>query len=327
MNEVVFLEKWRLEKPMYEAWGDMVVHTIKNKLQDQQIDDLDSFFKIPVKARLKAENSLLDKAFRRNKSYDNPYDDIEDKVGVRFVVLLTSDIEIIENIIQESFIWDYDLSRDFKEEQEKDPLIFTYQSVHFILRPKELISHNGIEIHPSTPCEVQIRTLLQHAHAELTHDAIYKSKRIAQPKVHRTVAKSMALIETTDEFFCRVTTELNRGPLTDFKIVEKLDSMYIALTNLHPNHQKSSLSIWDAFESFIDEELIQNIQLFISRNPHISELIKEKYTKYSFYQESIVLFLFWMLKKHKNSLLNNWPLPLENLDLLASDIGVSIPID
>src|SRR5690606_13995827 len=122
-------------------------------------------------------------------------------------------------------------------------------------------------------------------------------------------------------------TELNRGPLTDLKIVEKLDSMYIALTNLHPTHQKSSLSIWDAYEAFIDEELIQNIQLFIDRNSHIAELIKEKYAKHLFYKESVVLFIFWMLKKHKNSLLNNWPLPLENLDLLASDIGVSIPID
>lgn len=327
MNEAIFLEKWRLEKPMYEAWGDMVVHTINNKLQDQQIDDLDSFFKIPVKARLKTENSLLDKAFRRNKPYENPYNDIEDKVGVRFVVLLTSDIEIIKKIIKDSSVWDYDLSRDFKEEQEKDPLIFTYQSVHFILRPKQLVSHNGIDIQPSTPCEVQIRTLLQHAHAELTHDAIYKSKRIAQPKVHRTVAKSMALIETTDEFFCRVTTELNRGPLTDLRIVEQLDSIYVDLTNLIPTHHKSSLSIWDAFESFIDEELIQNIQSFIHRNPHIALLIKEKYTKHSIYRESIVLFIFWMLKKYKNSLLNNWPLPLENLDLLASDIGVSISID
>lgn len=327
MNEVIFLEQWRLEKPMYEAWGDMIVHTIKSKLQDQQIDDIDSFFKIPVKARLKAENSLLDKAFRRNKSYENPYQDIEDKVGVRFVVLLTYDIEIIENIIKDCSLWDYDLSRDFKEEQDKDPLIFTYQSVHFILRPKHLISHNGVDIQPSTPCEVQIRTLLQHAHAELTHDAIYKSKRIAQPKVHRTVAKSMALIETTDEFFCRVTTELNRGPLTDLRIVEQLDSMYMALTNLQPTHQKSSLSIWDAFEPFINEELIQNIQLFLNRNSHIAPLIKEKYAKYSIYRESIVLFIFWMLKRHKNSLLSNWPLQVENLDLLARDIGVSIPLD
>lgn len=327
MNELIFLEKWKTEKTMYKAWGDFVIQIIENKLQELGTDDLDSFFKIPVKSRLKTQDSLLDKAFRRNKSYADPYLEIEDKVGVRFVVLLTSDIEIIEDIIKENLIWDYDLSRDFKEEQEKDPLIFTYQSVHFILRPKKSILHNTIEIKPSTPCEVQIRTILQHAHAELTHDAIYKSKRIAQPKVHRTVAKSMALIETTDEFFCRVTKELNQGPLINLKIVEQLDSMYIALTELQPNHQKSSLSIWDAFEEFIDGELIHNIQLFIDKNKYIPEIIKEKYLLNTIYRESIVLFIFWMLKKHKNILLKNWPLPLENLAPLAIDIGVSIPID
>ncbi|MBV7307290.1 RelA/SpoT domain-containing protein [Acinetobacter sp. CWB-G5] len=327
MNELIFLEKWNLEKPMHQAWGNFIVHTIKNKLQDHGIEDLDSFIKIPIKSRLKEENSLLDKAFRRNKPYVDPYAEIEDKVGIRFVVLLTSHIDLISEIIQEYTFWNFDLSKDFKAEQAKDPLIFTYQSVHFILRPKEVFTYDGVEIHPSTPCEVQIRTLLQHAHAELTHDAIYKSKKIAEPLVHRTVAKSMALIETTDEFFCKVTEQLNSGPLTELKIVEQLDSLYLTLTDLQPNNQKSSLSIWDAFEAYINDSLIDDIQKFIKKNPYISLIIKEKYTKNSIYRQSIVIFIYWMLKKNKNTLLKDWPLPLEELDSLASDIGVSIGID
>lgn len=327
MNELIFVERWKSEKPMYKAWGDFIIQQIESELQEYGIENLDSFFKIPVKSRLKTQDSLLDKAFRRNKSYTDPYLEIEDKVGIRFVVLLTADIEIIENIIKNNSFWTYNLSRDFKEEQEKDPLIFTYQSVHFILRPKTSIIHSGVQIETSTPCEVQIRTILQHAHAELTHDAIYKSKRIAQPAVHRTVAKSMALIETTDEFFCRVKHKLNNGLLVDLKIVEKLDSLYIQITGLQPIHQKSSLSIWDTFEDFINTDLIQNIQIFTAKNPYIAEIVKQKYHENSIYRESVVLFIFWMLKRHKNVLLNNWPLPLQNLDPVASDIGISIQID
>lgn len=327
MNESEFLEKWNQEKPMYEAWGNLIVQTIRDELQAYGIEDLESFIKIPIKSRLKTDNSLADKAFKRKKSYEDPYNEIEDKVGIRFVVLLTSDIDIISKIIKENELWSFDLSRDFKAEQAKDPLLFTYQSVHFILRPNNKISHEGIEILSSTPCEVQIRTLLQHAHAELTHDAIYKSNKVAEPEVHRTVAKSMALIETTDEFFCRVTDLLNAGPLKDFKIIEQLDSLYYANVNLHSYNQKSSLVIWDAFENLIDENLINNIQLFISKNPAISLIIKDNYSKNSIYRQSVVLFIYWMLKRQKTTLLEYWPLPLDDLNLLASDIGVSIAID
>lgn len=327
MNELVFLEKWNLEQPMYKAWGSFIIQTIKEQLQNSGVEDIDSFLKIPVKSRLKTDNSLLDKAFRRNKPYTDPYAEIEDKVGVRFVVLLTSHIDIISNLIKENPNWNYDLCRDFKAEQAKDPLMFTYQSVHFILRPKNPITYSGVEIDTSTPCEVQIRTLLQHAHAELTHDAIYKSNKIAEPHVHRTVARSMALIETTDEIFCKVTDELNAGPLKDYSIIEQLDSLYYSLTQLQSNNQKSSLSIWDAFEQFIDENLISNIQKFIAKNPAIPMIIKEKYSGNSIYRQSIVLFIYWMLKKNKHTLLNNWPLPTAELDTLASDIGVSIAID
>lgn len=327
MNELEFLEKWTVDKPMHQAWGDFIVHSIKSELQANGIENLDSFIKIPVKSRLKADNSLLDKAFRRNKSYIDPYSDIEDKVGVRFVVLLTSDIDRVADIIKASNLWDFDLSKDFKAEQEKDPLLFTYQSVHFILRPNKAISYEGVEISTIIPCEVQIRTLLQHAHAELTHDAIYKSRKIAEPEVHRTVAKSMALIETTDEFFCRVTDKLNSGPLRDFKIIEQLDSLYYAHVKMHSHNQKSSLVIWDAFEDFIDEKLINNIQSFISNNSAIPLIICDKYPKNAVYRQSIVLFIYWMLKRNKTTLLERWPLPRQELDLLASDIGISTAID
>ena len=201
MNEVEFIERWKLEKPIYKAWGGYVAGWICKKLEKRG-NNLDEFLKIPAKCRLKEDGSLLDKAFYRpGKDYSDPYNQIEDKVGVRFVVLLLKDIKEICNVVQEHNIWVFDACKHFDEDKERDPLLFTYQSVHYIRKPKELMDIDGLSIPASTSCELQIRTLLQHAHAELTHDAIYKAKRTVQPKVQRTVAKSMALIETTDDFF------------------------------------------------------------------------------------------------------------------------------
>jgi ppGpp synthetase/RelA/SpoT-type nucleotidyltranferase len=324
MTESQFLDRWSEEKSSYDAWGSFVVDAIVKDLSSLDID-LTSFLKTTVTPRLKTDDSLLDKAFyRAGKGYSNPYLQIEDKVGARFIVLLLDDIKILCDVIQHNPNWTFDGCKHFDEDKKNDPLLFTYQSVHYILRPTGDINHNGVEIPANTPCEVQLRTLLQHAHAELTHDAIYKSKRTVRPEVHRTVAKSMALIETTDDFFREVTEKLNHGPLEDYGVANRLDGLYFSLCGIRPHSRKSSLAIWDEFEQFIDDKLVDNIQSFIDDNNFLSKIIVTRFKENAFYQQSIVLFLYWMLAEKKSRLLEDWPLPKSLLEPLASDIGESL---
>jgi ppGpp synthetase/RelA/SpoT-type nucleotidyltranferase len=323
MNEQEFKLKWKSEKLLYSAWGTFIVESISQSLLAQG-KDLNTFLKIPAKYRLKEENSLIDKAFYRDKDYSDPYSQIEDKVGVRFIVLLLDDIENICNIIRSSNEWEFDACKHFEEDKNNEPLLFTYQSVHFVLRPKHDITIGDIVVPKSTPCEVQVRTLLQHAHAELTHDAIYKAKKAIKPEVHRNVAKSMALIETTDSIFTQVTQTLNKGPLQELGIINRLDGIYLSMTGLTPHNQKSSLVIWDAFEQLIDDKLIDNIQNFLKKNAYISELIKENYTDSTLYQQSTVLFIYWLLKKKRTRLLADWPLSKRALDPFANDLVISL---
>ncbi|MCT8891812.1 GTP pyrophosphokinase [Klebsiella quasipneumoniae] len=183
MTEAEFLQRWRSEKTMYDAWGDFVVSYICERLIQDYSKDLKSFLKVPVEHRLKKDNSLIDKAFYRLKQYADPYTEIEDKVGARFVVMLVSEISDISGIILKAAkegVWDAVQCRDFITERNASPTIFTYQSDHFIIRSKNRLEHNSIEINENIPCEVQVRTLLQHAYAELTHDVIYKTV-IPQP--------------------------------------------------------------------------------------------------------------------------------------------------
>jgi ppGpp synthetase/RelA/SpoT-type nucleotidyltranferase len=324
MTESELIDIWNKEKPIYEAWGDFISTAILNGIEQLDIDP-NVLIKIPAKYRLKSNESLIDKAFYRpEKNYSDPYNQIEDKIGLRFVVLLIEDINLICSIVENSIHWTFDRCRHFDEEKKANPMLFTYQSVHYILRPKKPLSHNGCDLPKELPCELQIRTLLQHAHAELTHDALYKTKQKINPIVQRTVAKSMALIETTDGFFSEATKQLNFGPLEENNVVDRLNGIYQSTVGLKPHVQKSSLAIWDEFEQFIDPTLVDQIAEYLHKNNDIAEIIKKRYAEHSIYQQSIVLFIYWLLSKKRQRLLRDWPLSQDIIEHLATDIGVSL---
>ncbi|WP_394179658.1 GTP pyrophosphokinase family protein [Marinomonas posidonica] len=322
MNEEDFLDLWKKDKPRYEAWGNYIQEKVCNSLKNQN-KNLDTFLKIPVKYRLKEDKSIVDKAFNRNKKYGNPYEEIEDKVGIRFIVLLLEDIRDICKIIDNCEDWVHDPCRDFNKEREDNPLLFDYQSMHYILRPVKTLVIGEVEIPENTPCEVQVRTLLQHAHAELTHDAIYKSKKKVKAKTHRKVARSMALIETTDDFFEDVNNELNTSRLQEFQLKENLDNLYQTLIGVPPNFEKSSLIIWDAYDDIIDDKLYSKIDRHLQKRPDIIELIKEKSRTKSIYRQGIIFFLTWLAMKRRSEIENKWPIASEVIEEIALDCGSS----
>lgn len=325
MTEDDFLEKWQSEKSMYETWGEFVTSHVLDELS-QKGYDVTSHLKQPAYPRVKGDESLIDKAFYRpGKDYVDPYNDIEDKVGVRFVVLLLEQISEISSIISTCSDWEALECRHFEVERNNDPLLFTYQSVHYIVRSKRDIEFNNTIVLENTPCEIQVRTLLQHAYAELTHDAIYKAKKQIKPQVHRTVAKSMALIETTDEFFSDVNENLNLGNLEEHDIERSLDALYFHLTGSPAlPMQKSALVILNEFEDLLDGNLINKVQSLFGSNMDIASIIRNRAKREPFYRQSVSLFVAWLIKRKRSRLMNDWPLDSKIIDSFASDLGVSL---
>ncbi|KJY93960.1 (p)ppGpp synthetase [Vibrio neptunius] len=324
MNQTDFLTQWHEEKPMYSAWGEFVTSEIRSQLESEG-HDLSSYLKQPVYPRVKSDESLIDKAFYRpEKSYDDPYNDIEDKVGARFVVLLLDQIEEISRIIKSSQDWMFKECRHFENERNRDPLLFTYQSVHYVVRASQTFEYKGITISKDTPCEIQVRTLLQHAYAELTHDAIYKAKRVVEPKVHRTVAKSMALIETTDDFFANVNNSLNNGAIEEFCVKDSLDKLYTQFVGREAMPmQKSALVVLDEFEDLVDEEFASKVERLLIQKPFIIDAIQAKDTD-PFFQQSIAIFVSWLVVKKTSRLSTGWPLDRKIIQSLATDLSVSL---
>ena len=328
MKSEQLLEIWEREKPLYEAWGNFVVDNISKQLELKNIS-CDVFFKIPPLPRLKGNHSLVEKAFyREDKSYSDPYNEIEDKVGVRFVVLLIKDIDVIsEEINTLSNLWSADLSRDYENERNIRPLEFSYQSRHFVLRPIKAMDIGGLSVTTNISCEVQIRTLLQHAHAELTHGLLYKSKKKQKPEVKRVSARSMALIETTDDFFVTVNDKVNVSTAEELGFTSELDNLYRRLIGSEPEVFSSSVAVWDYFDSHLKTEQLDLIVESAVQNDFLIPLVRKKRDLEPFYRQSVLFYVYWMLQFKRSTIVQEWPLSREFLATLAADIGVSIGID
>ena len=320
MDEIEFIKKYESEKPMYNSWGNYVAKQILSHLKEKV--DVNIFLKIPPIPRLKDNASILQKAFYRNKAYTNPYNDITDKVGVRFVVLLLSDIKVIKKIIEHNEVWSFSKDRDFEEERKAKPSVFEYESVHYILRNKNIIiTDNNIVIKKGTPCEVQIRALLQHAYSELTHDKTYKPKTIVKPEVYRLIARSMALIETTDNIFEEVNNMLKKSNKADNNLLPYLTDLYKKI-NIPQTEEKLTNSIFDSYKEDISKVKIEEIQQFLNKYKFIKDIINDRYNKKLLYRQPIVLLIYYMAKTKHNNTWNKWPFTHEQIKQIYIDLGI-----
>ena len=94
-----FIMEYEANKPQYYAWGKYVRNYITEGLHLSR-QEYQQLVKIPVEPRVKDTDSIVEKAFyRQGKHYTDPLRQITDKVGIRFVVMVTDQIKIIEKVI------------------------------------------------------------------------------------------------------------------------------------------------------------------------------------------------------------------------------------
>jgi putative GTP pyrophosphokinase len=326
MSEQEIFERWKLDKPNYLAWAKFIGQQIEERLLHSIAPmSLEYFLKVPMVPRLKTDASLIDKALYRDKNYKSPYDDITDKVGIRYVVLLTTHIAKFCEIIQGTDcdkLWSWSKDKDYEAEREARPLEFTYQSVHYVLKSKMGCKMDGLDIPENISCEVQIRTLLQHAHSELTHDTLYKPKTTAKSSVKRTVAKSMALIEATDEFFEQAMSDLNLAGESQKSLLDFLTQTYTEGTGAFAGKERSNQLVIDAFIEFLSPTESSEIKVFLTNKSYVFEKIKEQNGIRHFFNQPTVLLAYYLASKMPAQTKANWPFESTDLAKIFSDLGM-----
>nr|WP_246728588.1 RelA/SpoT domain-containing protein [Rhizobium laguerreae] len=282
------------------------------------------FLRIPVVPRVKTEDSLVQKAFIR-KRYADPYNDIEDKVGVRFVVLLNEDVRLIGNAIENAAAyWTWDKARDFESERQANPSVFDYQSLHYVVRSKPGIRHDDLDLPADLPCEIQVRTLLQHAYSELTHDTIYKPSVSTTPEMMRAAAKSMALIEATDDYFSEVVEIIRNKERSALEIEADLMVEYRALTGLEPVRSPLNTQLIDYYKKFAGPNFSADLREWLAKKPYVKErLVQHDPSDFIFDVPAILLVLFAISEHPENAKVES-PLSDEELESLYSLFGYGL---
>jgi putative GTP pyrophosphokinase len=325
MTEEEFLERWHEQRPIVEAWGKFVAKTLMERIAPLVSPvKAEIFIRIPAVPRVKQDGSLITKAFYRDKNYKDPVNDITDKVGVRFVVLLAKEIPIICKAIEESTEWEWSKDKDYEKEIENAPYEFKYQSVHYIVRSRgEDIG--GINVTAGTPCEVQVRTLLQHAHSEATHDTVYKPSVVRTPDMHRAAAKAMALIESTNDYFEELMALIGTTVQPNKELSKQMELLYREFVGTDPDATKAEGLLNDAYASFAGDKPVDAVRELVGQKPFIIDRIKERAPRKLLFRQPSILLAYLAVSKRSGDAKTAWPLTPAEVKPIFTDLGLADP--
>lgn len=152
-----------------------------------------------VTTRVKTAQSLDDKISREPGRYDD-LRQVTDVCGARIITYFEDEVDEIASLIQREFLVDKENSVDKRQALDVDR--FGYASVHYVVqldaRRAALSEYKRLA---GFCFEVQVRSILQHAWAEIEHDLQYKSKESIPRELRRRFARLAGLLETADVEF------------------------------------------------------------------------------------------------------------------------------
>lgn len=298
----------------------LVADLTKERLGKERFTE---FFKVPTRWRLKEETSAFAKLDRWT-SLETAADMI-DLAAVRFVVLLRTDLYLVEEIIRSYSGWSVERVRHFEYEVADSPKSFDYQSIHLVVHATAGSTVNGELIEVDVSCEIQIRTLLQHAFAELCHDRIYKSEYVIPTESRRVVARSMALMETTDLMFCDAVEQIE-GVQTS--IVGWCDALIAAHAGIllesrtapDPTVRELVETFWHLLAGVSQQEVLQAT----SKDAIRTRLKRRK--DGGLFTSAGCLLSYWLVKNHLDEVSSRWPFDSLHEDLVqvGADLGIAI---
>lgn len=311
-------------EPELERWGE-VIDKILNDYLEGAFSSIEHVQRNACH-RVKNIDSYCQKVLLRKPSA-NPILETKDKVGTRVVLLTSDDVEKVSNFILECDKWIIEeRSRDYLDEIFNEPEVFGYQSNHFIVRP--LPDYQCTVDKFFLTCEIQVRTILQHAYAEISHDTVYKKSSVDNPKAKRMLASSMALLEAVDDKFVQIYKETNSMDTFYYSMQLNLVKMYKTFVpdyNENDYNTKLAMMLLNIYTIEQQKQISENIGGFVDDDKErIGEQIHFYREKSIIFKHPIVLVALYGISELQTTTWLNWPLSYGAIEDVVSAMGYSI---
>jgi ppGpp synthetase/RelA/SpoT-type nucleotidyltranferase len=187
-----FLKRFVADKATYDLASQQATALIKEIL-------LNSPALIHViGARCKEPSSLWLKLCE--KGYRQPKRRVTDLVAARIITYYKDDVPIIVDALNNAL--DIDRHRSVDKREELETVEFGYTSVHLIARTKGSWATSPQYLALRNKWfEIQIRSVLEHAWAEIEHEVVYKSGIKYPALIKRRFARIAGAIEMIEDEF------------------------------------------------------------------------------------------------------------------------------
>jgi len=199
-------KKWYMARQSVYNELRLTVEDIITKILDsKKVESYD------ISSRVKEIDSFLTKIQKKGSS-DDPTQ-ITDFAGVRIIGYVQSDVAKIVTEVQKEFKIDKNNSLDKSKILGEDKI--GYHSIHFVAS----LSNNRIKLTENKKFvglkfELQIRTILQHAWAEIEHNRKYKFSGKLPSGIPRRFNLISGLLEVADTEFEHITKLIDNYVVT-----------------------------------------------------------------------------------------------------------------
>ncbi|MBN1561159.1 tetratricopeptide repeat protein [candidate division KSB1 bacterium] len=204
-------------RPQYELAQARISRQLRKLLNDE---GLNATFKI----RVKTFDSYFNKILKQFNEERDPVV-IQDLIGIRIITSFIGDLDQIKRILVNNF----NVVEIEEKGENRKAYEFGYDSIHLLIRlPDGIVKGKMPYTEPC--CEIQLRTKLQDAWAEVEHELIYKSDDSPLNKpLKRKLASLNASLTLSDMIFQEIREHQRERQERDEKrrqtLQEKIDTM------------------------------------------------------------------------------------------------------
>lgn len=199
---VDYMEWYFLNKPKYESVMENVSELIKKLLSIHERQYYE------IKTRVKSPEGFLKKVYQGQDSYGNPSyrnpSQIVDLAGIRIIAYLASELKDIYDLVSSAV----SIIEVREKHNERG-----YNAKHIIAtlseQRKDLPEYEKIK---DIQFEIQFKTILQHAWAEIEHDRIYKYEGDVPPGIPKKFSNLATKLLKIDKTFQDISDTIETGP-------------------------------------------------------------------------------------------------------------------